>query len=44
MDIILVKRGQKGRYLDTLETYHTYRIGKDNLRMNDIHRHIQPHI
>lgn len=42
MDII--SRGQKGRYLDTLETYHIYRIGKVNLHMNEIHGHIQSHI
>jgi hypothetical protein len=39
-----IKTERKGRYLNTLERYHIYEIGKDNLHMNgtdiDIHNHI----
>jgi hypothetical protein len=31
----IIKTGRKGRYLNTLEKYHIYEIGKDNLQMND---------
>jgi hypothetical protein len=31
----IIKTGRKGRYLNTLEKYHIYKIGKDNLHMND---------
>jgi hypothetical protein len=30
-----VTTGRKGKYLNTLEWYHIYRISKDNLHMND---------
>jgi hypothetical protein len=30
----IIKTGRKGRYLNTLEKYHIYEIGKDNLHMN----------
>jgi hypothetical protein len=32
----IIKTGRKGRYLNTLEKYHIYEIGKDNLQMNYI--------
>jgi hypothetical protein len=35
MDII--STGMKGRYLNTLEKYHIYKISKNNLYMNDTH-------
>jgi hypothetical protein len=33
MDIIRMRR--KGRYLNTLEKYHIYKISRNNLHMND---------
>jgi hypothetical protein len=36
----IIKAGRKGRYLNTLEKYHIYEIGKDNLQMNDTNIHI----
>jgi hypothetical protein len=33
MEIMKTKR--KGKYLNTLERYYIYEIGKDNLHMND---------
>jgi hypothetical protein len=35
MDII--KAGRKRKYLKTLEKHYIYRIGKDNLHMNNTH-------
>jgi hypothetical protein len=35
MDII--RTGGKGRYLNTLEKYHIYKISRNNLHMNDTH-------
>jgi hypothetical protein len=29
--------GRKGKYLNTLEKYHIYKISRDNLHMNDTH-------
>jgi hypothetical protein len=31
----IIKTEKKRRYLNTLERYHIYKIGKDNLHMND---------
>jgi hypothetical protein len=31
----IIKSERKGRYLNTLERYYIYEIGKDNLHMND---------
>jgi hypothetical protein len=31
----IIKTGRRGRYLNTIEKYHIYEIGKDNLHMND---------
>jgi hypothetical protein len=31
----IIKTERKGRYLNTLERYQIYEIGKDNLHMND---------
>jgi hypothetical protein len=31
----IIKTERKGRYLNTLERYYIYEIGKDNLHMND---------
>jgi hypothetical protein len=33
MDII--KTHTKGKHINTLETYHIYKISKDNLQMNE---------
>jgi hypothetical protein len=35
MDII--RMGRKGRHLNTLEKYYIYKIGRNNLYMNDTH-------
>jgi hypothetical protein len=35
MEIITIRR--KGKYLNTLEKYHIYKVSKDNLNMNDTH-------
>jgi hypothetical protein len=35
MDII--RAGSKGRHINTLETYHIYKISRNNLHMNDTH-------
>jgi hypothetical protein len=35
MDVI--STGKKGRYLNTLEKYHFYKININNLHMNDTH-------
>jgi hypothetical protein len=42
MDIIRTQR--KGKHLYTLVKYHIHKISKDNLPMNDKHRHKQPNI
>jgi hypothetical protein len=31
----IIKTEKKGKYLDMLEKYHIYRIGKNKLHMND---------
>jgi hypothetical protein len=35
MDVI--RRGRKGRHLNTLERYHIYKISRNNLHMNNTH-------
>jgi hypothetical protein len=36
MDVI--RRGRKGRHLNTLEKYHIYQICRNVLHMNDMHK------
>jgi hypothetical protein len=35
MDIIAM--GRKGKHLNTLETYYTYKTSRENIHMNDTH-------
>jgi hypothetical protein len=35
MDII--RKGKKGRHLNTLEKYHIYKVSKTNIHLNDTH-------
>jgi hypothetical protein len=35
MEIITI--GRKGKYLNTLQKYHIYKISRDNLHINDTH-------
>jgi hypothetical protein len=40
----IITLGKKGKYLNTLERYHIYKVSRDNLSMNDTHTtHITPY-
>jgi hypothetical protein len=41
MEIITI--GRKGKYLNTLEKYHIYRMSRDNLHMNEAHTDTHNH-
>jgi hypothetical protein len=32
---VIMKQGEKGKHLNTLETYHAYKISKNNVHMNN---------